>query len=190
MDTEYCKNVYDKLSSAYMSTPFMAYNTMTASALSSADSVDSKTVAFASYIVNAADNLKRASLDASNKMVSRFVVDFASFSKTYPNLTSVSTCLGAAAITASLTNAVGAGVALLGFGSPGIVSGSIAASAMSAAWTSGIGTGAVAAAQSAGALFMNAVGGSAVAAVASVAAPVAVGAAVGFGLYKWLKSEK
>ena len=41
MDTEYCKNVYDKLSSAYMSTPFMAYNTMTASALSSADSVDS-----------------------------------------------------------------------------------------------------------------------------------------------------
>ena len=54
---------------------------------------------------------------------------------------------------------------------------------MSAAWTSGIGTGFVSAAQSAGALFMNAAGGSVLAAGAAVAAPLAVGAAVAGGIH-------
>ena len=98
--------------------------------------------------------------------------------------------IGVGTAMAALTNAVGGAAALLGFGSPGIAAGSAAASAMSAAWTSGVGTSLVSAAQSAGALFVNAAGGSAIAAVASVAAPVVVGGAVGYGLYKWLKSEK
>ena len=53
---------------------------------------------------------------------------------------------------------------------------------MSASATSGVGAGAISAMQSAGALFMNAVGGSTVAAVASVAVPVV--AAVG-GYYAY-----
>ena len=61
---------------------------------------------------------------------------------------------------------------------------------MSAAWTSGLGTGLVSAAQSAGALFMNAVGGSYLAATAAVAAPVAVGGAVGYGIYRLLKRNQ
>ena len=89
----------------------------------------------------------------------------------------------AAAGTAAATGAVGGAAALLGFGSPGIAAGSAAASMMSAAWTSGIGTGLVSAAQSAGALFMNAVGGSTLAAGAAVAAPVVAGAAVAGGIY-------
>ena len=89
----------------------------------------------------------------------------------------------AAAGTAAATSAVGGAAALLGFGSPGIAAGSAAASMMSAAWTSGIGTGLVSAAQSAGATFMNAVGGSTLAAGAAVAAPVVAGAAVAGGIY-------
>ena len=92
--------------------------------------------------------------------------------------------------TAAATGAIGAAAALLGFGSPGIIGGSVAASAMSAAWTSGLGTGLVSAAQSAGALFMNAVGGSYLAATAAVAAPVVVAGAVGYGIYKMLKQKK
>ena len=91
----------------------------------------------------------------------------------------------AAAGTAAATGAFGAAAALLGFGYPGIAAGSAAASMMSAAWTSGIGTGLVSAAQSAGALFMNAVGGSTLAAGAAVAAPVVAGAAVAGGIYYW-----
>ena len=91
----------------------------------------------------------------------------------------------AAAGTAAATGAVGGAAALLGFGSPGIAAGSAAASMMSAAWTSGIGTGLVSAAQSAGATFMNAVGGSTLAAGAAVAAPLAVGTAVAGGIYYW-----
>ena len=89
----------------------------------------------------------------------------------------------AAAGTAAATGAAGGAAALLGFGSPGIAAGSAAASMMSAAWTSGIGTGLVSAAQSAGATFMNAVGGSTLAAGAAVAAPVVAGAAVAGGIY-------
>ena len=89
----------------------------------------------------------------------------------------------AAAGTAAATGAFGGAAALLGFGSPGIAAGSAAASMMSAAWTSGIGTGLVSAAQSAGATFMNAVGGSTLAAGAAVAAPLAVGTAVAGGIY-------
>ena len=91
----------------------------------------------------------------------------------------------AAAGTAAATGAVGGAAALLGFGAPGIAAGSVAASIMSAAWTTGIGTGLVSAAQSAGATFMNAVGGSTLAAGAAVAAPLAVGAAVAGGIYYW-----
>ena len=91
----------------------------------------------------------------------------------------------AAAGTAAATGAFGGAAALLGFGSPGIAAGSAAASIMSAAWTTGIGTGLVSAAQSAGATFMNAVGGSTLAAGAAVAAPLAVGAAVAGGIYYW-----
>ena len=89
----------------------------------------------------------------------------------------------AAAGTAAATGAVGGAAALLGFGSPGIAAGSAAASMMSAAWTTGIGTGLVSAAQSAGATFMNAVGGSTLAAGAAVAAPLVAGAAVAGGIY-------
>ena len=98
--------------------------------------------------------------------------------------------IGAGVATGAATGAVGAGAALAGFGSPGIAVGSVAASAMSAAWTTGIGTSLVSAAQSAGALFMNAVGGSYLAATAAVAAPVAVGGAVGYGIKKWMKPKK
>ena len=95
----------------------------------------------------------------------------------------------AAVATGAATGATGAAAALLGFGSPGIAAGSWAASMMSTAWTSGIGTGLVSAAQSAGALFMNAVGGSVLAAGAAVAAPIAVGAAVAGGIY-YYKNRK
>ena len=91
----------------------------------------------------------------------------------------------AAAGTAAATSAVGGAAALLGFGSPGIAAGSAAASMMSAAWTTGIGTGLVSAAQSAGALFMAAAGGSTLVAGAAVAAPLAVGTAVAGGIYYW-----
>ena len=67
------------------------------------------------------------------------------------------------------TGAIGAAAALLGFGSPGIIGGSVAASAMSAAWPSGVGTGLLAAA---------------------VTAPVAVGGAVGYGIYRLLKRNQ
>ena len=97
---------------------------------------------------------------------------------------------GVGTITGVLTNAAGGAAALLGFGSPGIAAGSAAASAMSVASTTGLGTGLVSAAQSAGALFVNAVGGSTIMAAASAAAPVVVAGAVGYGLYRWLKSEK
>ena len=89
----------------------------------------------------------------------------------------------AAGATAAATGAAGGAAALLGFGAPGIAAGSVAASIMSAAWTTGIGTGLVSAAQSAGATFMNAVGGSTLAAGAAVAAPVVAGAAVAGGIY-------
>ena len=89
----------------------------------------------------------------------------------------------AAAGTAAATGAFGGAAALLGFGSPGIAAGSAAASMMSAAWTTGIGTGLVSAAQSAGALFMAAAGGSTLVAGAAVAAPLAVGTAVAGGIY-------
>ena len=98
--------------------------------------------------------------------------------------------IGAGVATGAATGAVGAGAALAGFGSPGIAVGSVAASAMSAAWTTGIGTSLVSPAQSAGALFMNAVGGSYLAATAAVAAPVVVGGAVGYGIKKWMKPKK
>ena len=91
----------------------------------------------------------------------------------------------AAGATAAATGAAGGAAALLGFGAPGIAAGSVAASIMSAAWTTGIGTGLVSAAQSAGATFMNAVGGSTLAAGAAVAAPLAVGTAVAGGIYYW-----
>ena len=91
----------------------------------------------------------------------------------------------AAAGTAAATGAFGGAAALLGFGSPGIAAGSAAASIMSAAWTTGIGTGLVSAAQSAGALFMAAAGGSTLVAGAAVAAPLAVGTAVAGGIYYW-----
>lgn len=91
----------------------------------------------------------------------------------------------AAAGTAAATGAFGGAAALLGFGAPGIAAGSAAASIMSAAWTTGIGTGLVSAAQSAGALFMAAAGGSTLVAGAAVAAPLAVGTAVAGGIYYW-----
>ena len=94
----------------------------------------------------------------------------------------------AGAATAAATGATGAIAALLGFGSPGIAAGSVASSVMSTAWTTGIGTGMVSAAQSAGALFMNAVGGSYVAATAAAVAPAAVAGAVGYGIYRWWNS--
>ena len=77
--------------------------------------------------------------------------------------------IGAGVATGAATGAVGAGAALVGFGSPGIIGGSAAASAMSAAWTSGVGTGLLAAA---------------------VTAPVAVGGAVGYGIYRLLKRNQ
>ena len=92
--------------------------------------------------------------------------------------------------TAAATGAAGATAALLGFGSPGIVGGSLASSAMSTAWTTGFGTGLISAAQSAGALFMNAVGGSYLVATAAVAAPVAVAGAAGYGIYKLMGRKK
>lgn len=91
----------------------------------------------------------------------------------------------AAGATAAATGAAGGAAALLGFGAPGIAAGSVAASIMSAAWTTGIGTGLVSAAQSAGALFMAAAGGSTLVAGAAVAAPLAVGTAVAGGIYYW-----
>ena len=98
--------------------------------------------------------------------------------------------VGAGVAAAAATGAFGAAAALLGFGSPGIAAGSVAATAMSTAWTTGIGTGLISAAQSAGALFMNAVGGSYVAATAVVTAPVVIGGAVGYGIYHKLKKQK
>ena len=91
----------------------------------------------------------------------------------------------AAGATAAATGAAAGAAALLGFGAPGIAAGSVAASIMSAAWTTGIGTGLVSAAQSAGALFMAAAGGSTLVAGAAVAAPLAVGTAVAGGIYYW-----
>ena len=61
--------------------------------------------------------------------------------------------------TGAITHALGGVAALLGFSSPGIISGSVAASAMSVTSTTGLGAGLVSAAQSAGALFVNAFGG-------------------------------
>ena len=98
--------------------------------------------------------------------------------------------IGAGVATGAITHALGGVAALLGFSSPGIISGSVAASAMSVTSTTGLGAGLVSAAQSAGALFVNAVGGSTIMAAASAAAPVVVAGAVGYGLYRWLKSEK
>ena len=77
--------------------------------------------------------------------------------------------IGAGVATGAITHALGGVAALLGFSSPGIISGSVAASAMSAAWTSGVGTGLLAAA---------------------VTAPVAVGGAVGYGIYMLLKRNE
>ena len=105
-------------------------------------------------------------------------------------LTSICFGTGAAIAVASLTNALGAAVALGGCSSPGIIAHTLAASAMSIAWKTGIGPSLVSAAQSAGALFMNAVGGSYLAATAAVAAPVAVGGAVGYGIYRLLKRNQ
>ena len=105
-------------------------------------------------------------------------------------LTSICFGTGAAIAVASLTNALGAAVALGGCSSPGIIAHTLAASAMSIAWKTGIGPSLVSAAQSAGALFVNAFGGSTIVAAASAAAPVVVAGAVGYGLYRWLKSEK
>ena len=105
-------------------------------------------------------------------------------------LTSVGAGIGAGVATGAATGTVGAGAALVGFGSPGIIGGSAAASAMSAAWTTGVGMGLVSAAQSAGALFMNAVGCSYLAATAAVAAPVVVGGAVGYGIHKLLNRKQ
>ena len=96
--------------------------------------------------------------------------------------------VGAGAATAVATGAAGATAAMLGFGSPGIAAGSWAASMMSAAWSSGIGTGLISAAQSAGALFMNTVGGSTLAAGATMVAPFAVGAAVIGGIHYYKNS--
>ena len=98
--------------------------------------------------------------------------------------------IGAGVATGAITHALGGVAALLGFSSPGIISGSVAASAMSVTSTTGLGAGLVSAAQSAGALFVNAFGGSTIVAAASAAAPVVVAGAVGYGLYRWLKSEK
>ena len=95
----------------------------------------------------------------------------------------------AAAATGAATGALGGAAALLGFGSPGIAAGSWAASMMSAAWTSGIGTGFVSVAQSAGALFMNAAGGSVLAAGAAVAAPIVAGVGVAV-LYRRYRKKK
>ena len=94
----------------------------------------------------------------------------------------------AGAATTAATGATGAVAALLGFGSPGIVGGTVASTAMSTAWTTGIGTGLISAAQSAGALFMNAVGGSTLAAVASTTAPVAAAVAAGYAIYSYQNS--
>ena len=74
---------------------------------------------------------------------------------------------------------------MLGFSSPGAVAGSAAASLMSASTTSGVGAGIVSGLQSAGAVFMNCVGGSTVAAVASVAAPVVAAAGVAYLTYNY-----
>ena len=49
--------------------------------------------------------------------------------------------VGAGVATAAATGAIGAAAALLGFGSPGIVGGSVAASVMGTVWTTGVGTG-------------------------------------------------
>ncbi|KNB41442.1 hypothetical protein JH06_5469 [Blastocystis sp. subtype 4] len=81
-------------------------------------------------------------------------------------LTSICFGTGAAIAVASLTNALGAAVALGGCSSPGIIAHTLAASAMRPSLVS--------AAQSAGALFVNATGGSVVVAVAAVAVPVLV----------------
>lgn len=82
----------------------------------------------------------------------------------------------AVATTGAATGAVGAAAGLLGFGAGGVGAGTAAASAMSASWISGIGMGAVSSLQSAGALFMTAVGGSTAVAAAAVAVPVVAGA--------------
>ena len=82
-------------------------------------------------------------------------------------------------------NAVGGLCALVGFSSPGAIAGSTAASMMSASATSGVGAGAISAMQSAGALFMNAVGGSTVAAFASVAVPVVAAAGAYYSDYHY-----
>ena len=62
---------------------------------------------------------------------------------------------------------------------------------MSASATSGVGAGAISAMQSAGALFMNAVGGSTIAALASVAVPVvaAVGGYYAYNNYKYMSNN-
>ena len=96
--------------------------------------------------------------------------------------TAIAAGAGTATVTAAATNAAGGLCALVGFSSPGAIAGSTAASMMSASATSGVGAGVISAMQSAGALFMNAVGGSTVAAFASVAVPVV--AAVG-GYYAY-----
>ena len=83
---------------------------------------------------------------------------------TEPSASGVDPIAVTAGVGAAATGALGGAAALVGFGSPGIAAGSWAASMMSAAWTSGIGMGLVSAAQSAAAVFMNAAGGSVLAA--------------------------
>ena len=94
------------------------------------------------------------------------------FSKAAAAVTGVSSAVGAGQAMGTL----GAVAQVLGFGSGGIAAGSTAASMMSAAATSGIGGSAIAALQSAGALFTGSV-------AASLVAPVAVGGTVGGALY-------
>lgn len=86
----------------------------------------------------------------------------------------------ATTLTAYCTQAVGAAASLIGFGSPGTLLGSWAASIMSASATSGLGAGIVSFMQSAGALFVNAAGGSALVATGAIVAP----AVVGYGVYQ------
>lgn len=96
---------------------------------------------------------------------------------------SIGAASGAAILTGYLTNAIGGAASILGFGSPGAIAGSTAASMMSTAATTGYGAGVVSSLQSAGALFCNAVGGSYLVAGLAVAAPVAAAWYVGSKVY-------
>lgn len=98
----------------------------------------------------------------------------------------------ATTLTAYYTQAVGAAASLIGFGSPGTLLGSWAASIMSASATSGLGAGIVSFLQSTGALFVNVAGGSALVATGAIVVPGVVGYAAyqGYNNYHNRRTNK